>query len=293
MKILLLNPLITAKERYGGNSSIGAAGGMQLPLSLCYIGAVLREVGHKIKIIDMEAERINDAEIIPIIKQFNPDIIGLTSTTVAFYRCLALAKKIKKNFNLPIIIGGSHVSAIPDKTMEFKEFNYGVLNEGEITVVELVDAIKNKKDISKVKGVMYRNNKGKVKFAGIRPYIKDLDSLPLPARDLVNMKLYHPPSNNYRAFPVASMITSRGCPHRCTFCDRNVHGQIYRAHSSKKVVEEIEHLIKNYGVKEIAFEDDTFLINKNRVYEILNLIVTKKIEVPSNKNSFYLRIASQ
>jgi radical SAM superfamily enzyme YgiQ (UPF0313 family) len=279
MNITLINPPITPEERYG--SGVGVAGGHQLPLGVCYIAAYLRREGHQVKIIDAEAEEIFDyGEIVSKIKSFKTEILGITCCTVSFYRAIALAKRIKANIDIPIILGGPHVTAMPEYSMSFEEFDYGVLREGERTITELVNAIENKKSVSKIKGIVYRERKGKVKITKPREYIKDLDSLPLPARDLVKMRLYKPPATTYKKLPVANIITSRGCPNQCLFCDKNVFGCVYREHSAEYVVQEIEDLIKNYGIKEIAFVDDTFLVNKNRVIKIMDLMKTRGIHLP-------------
>lgn len=277
MNITLINPPISLKERYRTN--IGVAGGRQLCLGICYIAAYLREHKYNVKIIDAEAEEIFDYnKIVSMIKEFKTDIIGITSTTVSFHRALELAKKIKQNCQTLIVLGGSHITAMPEYTMKFKEFDYGVLKEGEETILELIEAIKNKKSVSRVKGIVYRDKKGKVKFTKPREYIKDLDSLPMPAIDLVKFELYRPPLNNYRKELTMSMITNRGCDFKCTFCDRNVFGGC-REHSAKRIVSEIERLIKYYNVKEITFEDDTFLANKNRVRDFIKLLELKGINI--------------
>jgi radical SAM superfamily enzyme YgiQ (UPF0313 family) len=264
LRVVLINPPITPFERYGSN--IGKAGGRQVPLGICYIAAVLRLGKIEVKIIDAEAENLDYKEIINRIKTFKADVVGITSTTVAFHRTLELTKKIKEyDKDLPVVLGGSHITALPDYSMSFDCFDYGVVGEGEITFYQLLQAINKGSDFEKVDGILFRKG-GEIIKTKPREYIKDLDMLPFPARDmLADINLYPPPPMNYRHKPVLNLITSRGCPNRCIFCDRNVFGQRYREHSAEYVIKEIEHLVNEFGAKELAFVDDTFTINRKRV----------------------------
>lgn len=277
MHVTLINPPITLQERYG--SGIGASGGRQAPLGICYVSAFLEENGIDVSIIDAEAEGLDYFQIISRIKKFKSDIIGITSTTVAFHRAIELANKIKEfNSQLPIIIGGPHVTALPEYTISFDCFDVGVLREGEITTLELIKAIEQRTELRNVEGIIFRDHKHEAHFTKPREYIQNLDVLPFPARHLLpSINLYLPPPMNYRHPPVANIITSRGCPNRCTFCDRNVFGQRYREHSAEYVVSEIEHLIDKYKIKEIAFVDDTFTINKRRLQKIIELMKERDI----------------
>lgn len=279
MQLTLINPPITPQERYG--SSIGASGGRHAPLGICYLAAFLEKNGIDVEIIDAEAEGLEYSNIISRIKKFKSDVVGITSTTVAFHRALELANKIKEyNSDIPIIIGGPHVTALPEYTISFDCFDVGVLREGEITTLELLKALDQGTDLKNIDGIVYKDSKKIAHFTKLREYIPDLDILPFPARHLLkDIKLYLPQPMNYRNTPVVSIITSRGCPNRCTFCDRNVFGQRYREHSAEYVVAEIEHLIATYKIKEIVFVDDTFTINKKRVEKIMELMEERGISL--------------
>ncbi len=279
MHVTLINPPITLQERYG--SGIGASGGRQMPLGICYVAAFLEKNGIDVNIIDSEVEGLDYSNIILHIKKFKPDIVGITSTTVAFHRAIELAKKIKEyDPQMPIIIGGPHVSALPEYTLFFDCFDVGVLREGEITTFKLIKAIEQGTELKNVEGIIFRDDDQVVHFTKPREYIQNLDMLPFPARHLLpDINLYLPPPMNYRRPPVANVITSRGCPNRCTFCDRNVFGQRYREHSAEYVVSEIEHLIDKYKIKEIAFVDDTFTINKKRLERIIELMEERGIAI--------------
>jgi radical SAM superfamily enzyme YgiQ (UPF0313 family) len=162
--------------------------------------------------------------------------------------------------------------------METAVFDYAIYGEGEITFVDLLHALE-KHDLSTVHGLAYREYEH-VRVNPPREYIQDLDQLPFPAYDLIpDLALYHPDPSNYRLTPVVNIITSRGCPNHCTFCDRNVFGQKLRQRSPENVAEEIEFLVKQYGVREIAFVDDTFTIGKARLLQIFTLLQQKDIQI--------------
>lgn len=279
MKVTLINPPITSEERYG--SIFKEGGGRQAPLGICYIAAVLRQNNISVSIIDAEAENLSYEQIIKRLEDTN--FVGITSTTVAFHRSLKLAKKIKEfNKNIFIAIGGSHVSAMPEMTIKFNYFDVGVIGEGEYIILELIQKLSNKKSYDGIDGIIFRKN-GKIIKTKPRKPIENLDELPFPARDLLPDKnLYNPPPMNYLKKPVLSIITSRGCPNQCTFCDHGVFGYKFRGHSAKRIIEEIKMLIKDYNAKEISIVDDTFTVNKERVFEFCKLLKQNNIKIPWN-----------
>ncbi|MFH2021107.1 MAG: radical SAM protein [archaeon] len=281
MKTVLINPPITSQERYG--SIVKDGGGRQAPLGICFVAAVLRKNNFPVSVIDAEGENLTYKDIMERLRNENADIVGITSTTVAFHRSLELAKSIRKfDKNITIIIGGSHVSAMPEMTMKYDCFDIGAYGEAEYTFLELAQKVSNNDDWKNIDGIVYNDN-GKIVKTLPRPLIADLDELPYPAIDLLsNLDLYNPPPMNYLNKPVLSVVTSRGCPNQCIFCDHSVFGNKYRYHSAKRIVEEIKHLIKEYGAKEISIVDDNFTVNKNRVYEFCDLMIKNRVKIPWN-----------
>jgi anaerobic magnesium-protoporphyrin IX monomethyl ester cyclase len=275
-KFFLLYPPISKKERY--STEIGNAGGEQIPLGIYCLAAYIREKGYTVTVVDAEAENLTTEVIVEQIREFKPDYIGISSTTVAFHRALEVSKEIKSVFPESIIIlGGPHVTSNAQHALSFKEFDFGVLGEGETTLMELLATIEDKGDLGKVKGIGYLDN-GKLTLTHPRDYMKDLDSLPFPAYDLIkNIDFYTPPPSNYKALPVIAMITTRGCPNQCTFCDKNVFGTTYREISAEKVFEQIKSLYERYHFKEIAFVDDTFMINRKRLFRLFELLDQENI----------------
>lgn len=275
-KVLLIFPFYSLEEEYKGLSKVG---NMLPPLGLAYIGAVLENAGYDVKIIDASPFGWQMQQIVQEAKSYAPDYIGISSSTVSFDQAVRLAKSLKKNLPCPIILGGPHVTALPEEAISEPCFDIGVIGEGEETIVELLNALSSKSSLKKIKGIIYKE-KGKPVLASPREYIKDLDKLPFPARHLLPpLKNYHPTPATYKKFPVGSMITSRGCPNRCSFCFRGVFGNRWQFRSPENIVDEMEELVYKYGASEIRIWDDTFNVDPERVRKICKLILKKKLKV--------------
>lgn len=279
MKVAFIYPPISRLERY--SSEIGSAGGSQIPLGIYYLAASLRECGHSVCAIDGEANNLTAEIIVDDLKKFAPDVIGISSTTVAFHRTIELAQLLKKDFpETPLVLGGPHVTSNPQHAMSVEVFDVGVLREGEQTMLDVISSIKEKNNLRQVPGLVLREGDELV-FTQAREMIQDLDQLPFPAIDLVpDISLYNPPPSNYKKLPVANVITSRGCPSLCTFCDNAVFGTQFRKRSASNVADEIEMLYREFGVREIAFVDDTFTIDKKRIYDLFEDLSRRQISVP-------------
>lgn len=277
--IFLANAPYSLEERYGKLAGVGST----LPhMGLLMLGAVLRKAGHLVCIVDASAQGLGYEETLEEVKKFQPDIIGLTAVTPSIIKTVKLASIIKKVYpEIPIIIGGPHFTAVPEQTlMDYSVFDYGVVGEGEDTLIELVESLSADKTPSHVAGVAFRGDRG-IRFTPPRQPIKDLDSLPFPAWDLLDgfPSRYHPALFKYKKLPSTHIISARGCPNRCIFCDTSVFSREIRFHSSEYVLDIIGYLIKNFGIKEIIFEDDQFLIKKKRVARICEGILKAKWDI--------------
>lgn len=275
MKIVLINPPIKYLEmRQKLKPIISNLFYNSPPLGLCYLAGVLEKKGVFVKIIDAAVEDLDFSAIIKRIRSFKADLIGITSLTNAFHVTVELAKTIKKELRLPIVIGGPHVTANPNKVLLLKCFDIGILGEGEITLVEVIDALEKKKDLREIDGIAFCHN-SEIFFTKPREYIKNLDMLPFPARHLVPLELYIPQPNDERQRPKLSMITSRGCPYRCIFCDKSIFGQGYRTFSPEYIVSEMEYLSNNFGAKDIAFVDSMLGIDTKKIEKLTSAIQKK------------------
>jgi radical SAM superfamily enzyme YgiQ (UPF0313 family) len=249
---------------------------IQQPLGLAYIAAVLQEAKHEVKLIDAAALNLTDEQIINETAQFQPLLVG----TPGYSRSLSVATKLKTRLGLPIVIGGPHVTALVNDTMKNKCFDYAILGEGEATFAKFAEATERQEDVSTVNGIIYKRGEEIVR-TGPSPFIDNLDSLPFPARELLPpLSQYRPSPASCKRLPQATMMTSRGCPYHCAFCDRSVFGNHPRTRSPSNVVDEMEVLVDKYGAKEIRFWDDIFNINQHRVIGICKELLSRRLDVP-------------
>jgi radical SAM superfamily enzyme YgiQ (UPF0313 family) len=283
LKICLIDPPVTTGDLVGKSKSMKSVVNIIPSLGLAYLAAVLEKNGYEVKIIDCSLG-ISHKNLIELLIKENPRLIGITGTTVAFCSMRRVAEDAKRVLNNVItVVGGAHVTAMPEETMKTPYFDIGVIGEGEITFLELLERIKKAGglfELENLDGIVYRQN-GQIRRNKARAFIDDLDALPLPARHLLpTLNVYRPTPASYRNLPLGVLITSRGCPSRCTFCDRGVFGNRYRERSAKNVVAEIEELVNKFGAREIRFFDDTFTFNRQRVLDICVLLKDKGIRIP-------------
>ncbi|MCK5011441.1 MAG: radical SAM protein, partial [Deltaproteobacteria bacterium] len=277
--LLLINPPITLEERYGSFASVGS---QAPPLGLCYLAASVRKCGYSVQIIDAPALDMDITRTMADIANIDAGLIGLTASTVSIYRASELAKAIKgSGVKAPIMIGGPHISSLPQETLqEFKEFYLGVINEGEFTVPEIISSYKEGRNLPDIAGIVYREGE-EVVLSPPRKNIEDLDTIPYPAWDLLPYlpKYYKPSPHMYLRLPSSSLMSSRGCNGTCTFCARPFMGEKYRAHSAEYTLGMIERLVKDYGIKDIMFYDDNFLLDKKRVQTICEELLKKNYKI--------------
>lgn len=284
--IIFTRPLLTAEEMYGKLSKAGAS---EPSLGLCYLAAVTRNKGYKTEIIDAVALKMRNEELAEKIVEKSPRFVGISAVTISAYNAGDLAKRIKeKNKNITVILGGVHITALPEETMEkFPDFDVGVIGEGEETIIELLGALANKKSPESVKGLILRTAAG-LKRTEKRPLIKNLDSLPLPAWDLLHdlNTFYGSPAWSLQQGASGLLITSRGCSNACTYCDRGCFGEYVRAHGAGYVMNMIGDLYHNYGIRQFRINDDNFLLFKPRLKTVCERLIK---EGPKIKWSCFAR----
>jgi radical SAM superfamily enzyme YgiQ (UPF0313 family) len=240
------------------------------------LAAVTRRKGLDCAVIDASALDMTEQELLQRITSINPDVICISSTTLAIGNANAIAAEVKRRFStVTIIVGGPHVTAAPLETMtRLPALDIAVVGEGESTIVELLESLQAGKSPAAVQGIIYRNGT-KLCDTGRRPLIADLDSLPFPAWDLLEEfpERYLPAPFKVRNLPAATLVTSRGCPNTCMFCDRSVFGSNCHAFSAEYIVRQMAELHQRFGIKEFSFEDDTFITFKNRLQEICERLI--------------------
>jgi radical SAM superfamily enzyme YgiQ (UPF0313 family) len=278
-RLVLINPPLTMEERYG---TLAKAGSKLPPLGLCNLAAVVRKAGLEVSIIDAPAAELGIEETFEMVQKFNPDLIGITAVTISINNAARLAQYIKEmNPQYVIILGGPHVTAIVKETLNrFPQFDFAVMGEGEDTLLELVTSFDKNLNIEKVPGLSFRRNSDIV-FSRPRPFIENLDKLPLPSWDLLPdfPKAYSQSAMRSNRFPSACLITSRGCYGKCTFCDTACFGKRIRNHSAEYVNAMIKDLINRYGVKDISFYDDNFIAFPQRISKICKMIIDEKLDI--------------
>lgn len=265
--------------------------GSQAPLGLAYIAAVL-EKNYEVAILDAVAEGFNtesfssglltygltDKEIAQRIRDYAPDMVGVSclfSTQLAnAHRLCEIVKKI--NPGITTVMGGAHPSALPAKTLEDENIDYVIIGEGDFALAELIERLNAPMSLTDMDGIAFRSF-GKIEVNPKAKYIENLDTLPFPARHLLPMDKYfsinRPHGTTSIRSPNTSIITSRGCPAKCVFCSiHSVWGDKFRARSPQNVLEEIEQLIRGYGIRELQFEDDNLTFNASRAKSIFREI---------------------
>lgn len=281
MKISLILPPLSKDVLYG-EWDLSGVDSISPPLGLLSLAASIRMAGHDVQLIDAYANKHCYSSVCTKIMEFNPNVIGISCMTPGFVSATALSRDLKETFPKKIfILGGTHITALPEESMkESKIFDYGVIAEGEVTIVELLDAVGHGKSVENVDGIIYWKN-GELIRTNPRNFINDLDVLPFPAWDLLPSL-----TDPYRLSVVGttdskstSLLTSRGCPCRCTFCDVGGVGNKVRAFSSNYVIGMIEHLKDNYGISDFLFYDDAFTTRKKRTIEICSEIIRKKLKI--------------
>ena len=273
MNVILINPPILTAEREGGIGPVIANLFFNSPpLGIAYIAAVLEHRGYGVSIVDAPVEQLSFEQTLQRIEDFQADVVGITATTNFFHSAKELGRQVKDKWpDMPVVLGGPHVSSNPEHAMAEDCFDVGVVHEGEETLPELLEAIGDPESWDKIPGLVYRVD-GAVHLTAARPPIDDLDSVPFPARHMLKNHLYVPQPNDEHGLPKFAMITARGCPYQCIFCDKSAMGKRYRAMSPERVVDEVEMLIRDYGAKDIAFVDSTFTVLPERVERICDLI---------------------
>lgn len=248
------------------------------PLGALYLASFLEVKGINVKIVDCEIKGYSLKQIVNLVKKEKPFLFCMSIMTPQVISCLKIAAAIKKNCNTNIVVGGSHISSTIGELFQFtNSIDFLVYREGEYTIFELYVALKNKSNLNKVYGLIYRKNK-KIIINRPRELISNLDDLPFPNLKLVDIKDYD--SYYAKSLPLTSMMCSRGCPYNCSFCDQYAtHGRKLRLRSVKNVVDEIEKNYYESEIKQIVFKDSTFTINKKWVRELCGEIKKRRLKI--------------
>jgi radical SAM superfamily enzyme YgiQ (UPF0313 family) len=244
---------------YGVYKKIPKDREIRVPLGLLYLASSLEKEGHKVHVIDGEPNLLSVSQIVSKIIEINPDVVGISSTTPEFHLAKEIVKQVKAfNSKIITIIGGAHVSALPNESLN-EDIDYIVVGEGEHSIVRIL------KDKPKQRIIE-------------SSIIENLDSLPLPARHLINYADYKYAIPKKGLVRMDTIETARGCPFNCLFC-YHLHGQKVRFRDPIKVVNELELSYHTTGARLFMFYDETFSANKQRVLTICDEIIKRKLKV--------------
>ncbi|HLD82959.1 MAG TPA: radical SAM protein [Candidatus Omnitrophota bacterium] len=283
MKILLINPPI----REWAKPNV-------FPLGLGYIASVLLREGYKVEALDINAYRFNKEEVESKIKTGQFDIVGIGGIITTYKYIKWLIGVIRQYHpHTTIIIGGSVGTSIPKIMLENNPVDIVCLGEGEETILELTRSLEGDKDLTKVKGICYKDKDNSIHKNELRSPIPNLDDIPFPAWGLFPTEIYlknpvgAPNRNKWLDGSVdnagllsMNLFATRGCPYQCVYCYHDFIGQGYRHRSAENIINEIELLYDRYKVPYFHFIDDEFVMDKDFVYEFCNLLkgLSQKIE---------------
>lgn len=275
MKILLVNPPNRHPLRSILPAAVEAERGVFPPLGLLSLAAAVRGLpGVQVEVIDAPAERLSAEDVAGRVNEGGHDLLGVTVLTFTLLDALATAAAVKVcRPETTVIAGGPHPHLFPRETLALGPFDLVLRGEGERSFRELVagwpETLQHPPP-----GVHSRD--GRRGEPEIAPFIEDLDALPLPARDLTRLSLYHSVLSGKR--PITTIMSSRGCPYQCVFCDRPHLGKRFRPRSARNVVAEMENC-RAAGIREAVFYDDTFTVQPGRVREIAELILERRLRL--------------
>ncbi|MDD5006008.1 MAG: radical SAM protein [Candidatus Omnitrophica bacterium] len=259
---------------------------LRAPDWLAYCTAVLEKENFDVKLYDFVANDWDKNKLRKIIKEISPDFVVLDSTTPSIYSDIECARICKEESSAKVIMVGPHISSLPKETLELSKGAVDIAAIGEYDYT-VRDIIKNFDNLENVKGIAYRQN-SEIKLTQAREFIEDLDSLPFPAWQHLDLMKYF---DGGKLYPYIDIISGRGCPNKCIFClwPQVMHGTRYRLRSPKNVVDEIERDIKLCPQVlmggEFFFEDDTFTVDKGRAVRICEEILKRGLKITFSVNA--------
>jgi anaerobic magnesium-protoporphyrin IX monomethyl ester cyclase len=246
------------------------------PMGILMVGTILKKAGYCVQLIDANANnnRLSFNEVINIACASKPSIIGMTLLTPIIKEAYVLAEKFK-SLGYKLLAGGPHASIIPEEPLNHG-FDTVVIGEAEMTVVETIEALLAKLPLEKIKGIAYKNSDGKTTINEPRDLIVNLDELPFPDWDLVNLNNYEPTNGQSLS---ENIFSSRGCPAKCAYCSGSLFGKRFRFRSAQNVLQEIFQMHKTRSIKHFHFVDDSMAMNKERTTEICQGLIDSKLPI--------------
>ena len=280
MKVVLINPPEMIAGEQGGTGFGQRSFVKQLrvlpPLGLAYIAALLKRASHEVELIDANALRIGPGEVVRRASELKPDVVGITCVTPLFPVVVHICRSLKASLpQVTTVVGGPQVTIMPELTMENAAFDFGIEGEAEIAMPALIEAISAAGPPEGVGGVLSRSGGGVVRAGPAE--VMPIDEIPFPLREGLPNDRYFDMTTESRH--VSSIMTARGCPYKCSFCERYIRGGHYRMRSADSVVSELEELETKFGCTEVVIYDDTFTANKKRTAEICEKMLERGLKL--------------
>ena len=275
-KVILVNP---SMEELYENAYVKDSVPSYPPLNLLTIAGGIIDNGHECRIIDLNIMPQTQMyeELEKVLKEFKPEVAGITFTSALYSQCMQTISLIKKIVpNAMIIAGGAHASSDAESTLRNTQIDIAVMGEGDFTIQEILSA----KSLRERFGIAYKEN-DKVIINPPKAFIRDLNTLPYPAYRLIDVTKYSAPYTYCRENPVASIETSRGCAWGCVYCNKSVFGRNFRVKSAERTVEEIKRLI-DCGFKEFHINDDMFTTQIDRAKKICRMMIEQGLKIHWN-----------
>lgn len=274
MKIVLINPNTGQAERIENEAAWP-------PLGLLYIGTVLQNAGHEVKVIDNARVQLPIKKVVELVKQEDPGMVGVSALTPTFKQGVKIVSAIKAEIPaIRTVFGNYHATFTYERLLtKYPVVDYVVLGEGEHTFLELVDVLEKNDEVKNVKGIAFRHDGGVVKTLP-RPFIQNLDELPIPDRTLLEQE-YHSEVVGIlgSSGKFTTVLTSRGCPYNCRYCACSAFSlRKVRFRSPEAVVAEMDQLQRE-GYEEVGFVDDNLLLNRHRMEKICDLLREKGVKL--------------
>ncbi len=259
--------------------------GVEIPLNLLYLASYLQKEGMENQCLDMRVLQHPEDALVRHMGKSRPLLVGISACTTEIENAGELAATIKRLApHTPVVLGGHHASALPAETLKkYPAIDYIILGEGEHALRELTLRIREGKKVEDVPNLGFRR-KGKVQMNPQGPMIQDLDSLPFPCREVLDLEPYvpNPGTGNFMQLPSTGIIGSRGCPYQCRYCSKGVWGRTVRFRSPENIVQEIEHCIARHGIHDFRFYDDMLTFPKFDIGEFCEIVTRKNLKITWN-----------
>jgi radical SAM superfamily enzyme YgiQ (UPF0313 family) len=281
MKVLFINPF--GSNWIEGMEDKSETAIRMAPNGLLSMAAFLEARGIETSIHDCRGRvtRSGTENVLALLEEFKPDMVGFTAVTSSFLNAYKMAEAIRWRFpHITIVVGGVHVSALRGRILErFPAIDMVITGEGEKAMAELAAG----ENPGTIQGLVYREGK-EIRDNGLRTDLVELDSLPFPAYHRLDgfPKGFEAALFNYPKAPTATIISSRGCPYQCSYCDRSVYRRSFRYNSAEYLYEHMAFLKKEFGIKHVFFYDDLFTFNRERIEKFCGLLQNKPLGMTFN-----------